>query len=139
MDDVRIPLGDWVATGVDWVIDNAEAPFIVLRTIFLGLYTAINDGLTALPPWLLIGIVMIAALFARGWIFAIGSGVGLFLILAVDQWQNSMDTLALVLVAQPAQAQTTVRCTWPAQPGFYRANGRTVGVCYVYRPAGVLP
>ena len=47
--------------------------------------------------------------------------------------------LALVLVAQPAQAQTTVRCTWPAQPGFYRANGRTVGVCYVYRPAGVLP
>ncbi len=61
------------------------------------------------------------------------------------RWQRYINALlavlalALVLVAQPAQAQTTVRCTWPAQPGFYRANGRTVGVCYVYRPAGVLP
>ena len=47
--------------------------------------------------------------------------------------------VALVLVAQPVQAQTTVRCKHPTQPGFYRVNGRTVGVCYVYRPAGVLP
>lgn len=99
MDGVRIPLGDWVAAGVDWVIINAEAPFVVLRAIFLGLYNLINDGLTALPPWLFIAIVVIAALFARGWVFALGSGLGLFLILAVNQWQNSMDTLALVLVA----------------------------------------
>lgn len=81
------------------MINNAEAPFVVLRAIFLGLYNLINDGLTALPPWLFIAIVVIAALFARGWIFALGSGLGLFLILAVNQWQNSMDTLALVLVA----------------------------------------
>ncbi len=60
------------------------------------------------------------------------------------RWQRYINALlavvvALVLVAQPVQAQTTVRCRWPAQPGFYRVNGRTVGVCYVYRPAGVLP
>jgi len=47
--------------------------------------------------------------------------------------------LATLLAPQVAQAQTTVRCRYPAQPGFYRANGRTVAVCYVYRPRGVLP
>ncbi len=60
------------------------------------------------------------------------------------RWQRYINALlavavALVLVAQPVQAQTTVRCKHPTQPGFYRVNGRTVGVCYVYRPAGVLP
>ena len=60
------------------------------------------------------------------------------------RWQRYINALlavlvALVLVAHPVQAQTTVRCKHPTQPGFYRVNGRTVGVCYVYRPAGVLP
>ena len=60
------------------------------------------------------------------------------------RWQRYINALlavlvALELVAQPVQAQTTVRCKHPTQPGFYRVNGRTVGVCYVYRPAGVLP
>ena len=53
--------------------------------------------------------------------------------------------VALFLLCYPlaANAQATARCTWPAQPGFYRVirNGetRTVATCYVYRPRGVLP
>lgn len=47
---------------------------------------------------------------------------------------------AQTTVATPAQAQTTVRCSSRGtQPGFYRVQGRTVGVCYVYRPRGVVP
>jgi ABC-type proline/glycine betaine transport system permease subunit len=37
--------------------------------------------------------------WVRGWLFAIGTGVGLVLILGMDQWENAMDTLALVLVS----------------------------------------
>ncbi len=53
------------------------------------------------------------------------------------RWQRYISALLAV------QAQTTVRCTRSTQPGFYRVNGsggaRTVGVCYVWRPRGVLP
>ena len=56
-------------------------------------------------------------------------------------WALRAIAAAIVLstVATPAQAQTTVRCSRGTQPGFYHAGGRTVGVCFVYRPRGVLP
>ena len=55
------------------------------------------------------------------------------------------DFLILVLGALIAlapftvQAQTTIRCRAPLQPGFYHAERRTVGQCFSYRPPGVLP
>ena len=99
MSDFRIPLGDWVASGVDWIVDNGKALFDVLRTIFLGLYDAM-DWLASTPSaWIVIAVIAVGALFARGWRFAVGATLGLTLIVGVDQWDNAMDTLALVVVA----------------------------------------
>ncbi|MCB0910804.1 MAG: ABC transporter permease subunit [Propionibacteriaceae bacterium] len=99
MDGFRIPIGDWVADGVDWVVQNAETPFLWLRTLFLGLYDLLDAALTSVSPWLLIVLVVVLALFARGWVFALGGGIGLILIMGMDQWTNAMDTLSLVLVS----------------------------------------
>ena len=55
----------------------------------------------------------------------------------------AMMLFVTLVTPHTAQAQTTVRCRYPTQPGFYRVQGsngsRTVGVCFVYRPRGVLP
>lgn len=99
MDGFRIPIGDWVAGGVDWVVNNAETPFLWLRTLFLGLYNLLDVALTSVSPWVLIGLVVVLGLFARGWVFALGGGIGLVLIVGMGQWTNAMDTLSLVLVS----------------------------------------
>ncbi|MBR21846.1 MAG: ABC transporter permease subunit [Microcella pacifica] len=95
----RIPFGDWIEGGVDFVVDNFAAFFGVLRSIFLGMYDAIGWVLVTPPFWVIIIAVAVVALFARGWLFALGSTLGLLFIVSVDQWVNAMDTLALVLVA----------------------------------------
>ncbi len=97
--DIRIPIGDWVANGVDWIVENASTPFEWLRTLFVTLYDVLNDVLSSVNPWAFIVAVVLFALLAKGWFFAAGSGVGMFLILAMDQWDNAMNTLSLVLVS----------------------------------------
>jgi ABC-type proline/glycine betaine transport system permease subunit len=55
--------------------------------------------LGAPPFWAIMLVLGVLALGIRGWKFAVGTVVGLVVILGVDQWENAMDTLALVLVA----------------------------------------
>ena len=99
MDIVRIPIGDWVEAGVDFVIDNFAGLFLVLRAIFIGAYNAIDWVLVTPPFWLVIIIIGLIGALARGWLFGVISAAGLLLIVTMNQWVNAMDTLALVIVA----------------------------------------
>lgn len=99
MDWLRIPIGDIAETAVDYIVANWTGFFGVLRSIFLGMYDALAWVLTAPPFWVTIVVVALLGLLARGWVFGIGSTVGLLVIVSIDQWENAMLTLALVLVA----------------------------------------
>jgi ABC-type proline/glycine betaine transport system permease subunit len=99
MDFVRIPIGEWAEIAVDFVVDNFAGLFLVLRMIFLGLYDALDWALSAPPFWAIIVLLAALGLLARGWVFGLASAAALLLIVAMDQWDNAMDTLALVLVA----------------------------------------
>ena len=44
-------------------------------------------------------VFALIGLLVRGWKFALGSLVGLLLIISMQQWEAAMQTLALVLVA----------------------------------------
>jgi len=44
-------------------------------------------------------IFAVIAFVARGWVFSLGTITSFLLILSLNQWENAMDTLALVLVA----------------------------------------
>ncbi|MFF7290978.1 ABC transporter permease [Microbacterium sp. NPDC008134] len=99
MMDFRIPLGSWVAAGVDWIKDNLDG--------FLGgvsfVVAFLVDGLTRalLSPHFIV-IIVIAALIAwlvRSWQLAIGTVISFGLIVAMNLWVPAMQTLALVLVA----------------------------------------
>jgi glycine betaine/proline transport system substrate-binding protein len=99
MNDFRIPLGEWTEVFVDLITENFAGFFSVLRTIFLGMYDGVNWLVSTPPFWVVIILVAIIALLARGWKFALGSALSLGLIVGVDQWYNAMDSLALILVA----------------------------------------
>jgi ABC-type proline/glycine betaine transport system permease subunit len=99
LDDLRIPLGDWVEAGVDWVTDNIKVVFDVIKAIVSALYDVVELVLTE-PPALVLILVLAAIAFAvRGWKMGVGTVVGLFAIVLVGQWENAMATLALTLVA----------------------------------------
>jgi glycine betaine/proline transport system substrate-binding protein len=97
--DFRIPLGTWVEDFVDWLTDWAQPFFDVLRAVFLSGYELVNLVFQAPPFWVIILVVTVLGFLAKGWKLAVGILVGFGLIVAVDQWDNAMDSLSLVLVA----------------------------------------
>ncbi|WP_166870444.1 MULTISPECIES: ABC transporter permease subunit [unclassified Salinibacterium] len=99
MNEIRIPLGDWAETVIDFITEYFGGVFDLIRTVFLGAYDAVDAVLSTPPFWAVVLVAAILALAARGWKLAVGAVVGLLLIVGVDQWENAMDSLALVLVA----------------------------------------
>lgn len=99
MDGFRIPIGDWVAFVFDWIKLNWDGFLDVASFIMKFLVNGLADGLIAVPIPLLIIVVALIGWIVRSWQLAVGTVVTFALIVAVDQWENSMLTLALVLVA----------------------------------------
>jgi glycine betaine/proline transport system substrate-binding protein len=98
-DFFRIPLGDWVEIFVDFLTRALAGLFDVIRSIFDGLYNAVEFALATPPFWVIIIVIAALGYLAKGWKLAVGTVVGLLIIVGVDQWENAMETLALVLVA----------------------------------------
>ncbi|WP_306231325.1 ABC transporter permease [Agrococcus beijingensis] len=99
LDDVRLPLGDWVETGVDWITVNLAVLFDVIRALVNGLFDVAEWVFTEPPAIVMILVLTVLALLARGWRMGVGTLVGLVAIVLVDQWDNAMATLALTIVA----------------------------------------
>ncbi|MFB4349677.1 ABC transporter permease [Microbacterium sp. CR_7] len=99
MDGFRIPLGSWVASGVDWIKTNLDGLLDVVSFVV----TSLVQGLTflLLLPYFYV-VIVVAALIAwlvRSWQLAIGTVISFTLIVAMGLWVPAMQTLALVLVA----------------------------------------
>jgi glycine betaine/proline transport system permease protein len=99
MDGFRLPLGTWVASGVDWIKTNLDGLLDVISLVV----TSLVEGLSflLLLPYFYV-VIVIAALIAwlvRSWQLAIGTVVSFTLIVAMGLWVPAMQTLALVLVA----------------------------------------
>lgn len=97
--DFRINFGQAIDAAVEWIAHYGSWFFDFLKAIFLGLYNAVDWLFTTPPEAVVIVVLAIAALFARGWKFAVGTALGLLFIVSVNQWETSMDSLSLVIVA----------------------------------------
>jgi len=99
MNDFRLPLGDWAVAFIDFITEVFGGVFAVVRGIFAGFYDLVDFALQTPPFWVVIAVFAAVAWIAKGWKLAVGTAVGLAVIVGVDQWDNAMSTLALVLVA----------------------------------------
>ncbi len=95
----RIPLGDWISDGFDWMTDNMEGFFTVVKNIFQAAIDLLDYLLVTPNPLVMVAVFAILALLARGWRFGVVTLVGMLLIISMDQWVPAMQTLNLVLVA----------------------------------------
>lgn len=95
----RLPLGDVVETIVRFLIGALGWLFDGISAVFDSLYGGL-DWVLSTPPFWVIGVVLAAlAYLAKGWGLAIGTALGVVLIVTVNQWGNAMDSLALVIIA----------------------------------------
>lgn len=95
----RVPVGDWFQALVNWLEDNIGPFFdfidLVVRSAVEGLTTALNWP----PPLAMVGVLTVLALWLRGWKFALFALIGMGLVVSMQEFPSTMQTLALVLVA----------------------------------------
>ncbi|MFV0285674.1 MAG: ABC transporter permease [Demequina sp.] len=97
--DVRLHVGDWFEAFFDWLEDSFGGFFDWLADVLEAIVNGV-DWIFATPPALVVILVVgVLALLARGWKFAVGAVVGLSFIVSMNQWDNAVDSLALVIVA----------------------------------------
>ncbi|MFF4397763.1 ABC transporter permease/substrate binding protein [Streptomyces sp. NPDC001480] len=95
----RLHLGDWVDSGVDWLVAHLSWLFDAIRAVVEGMYDGIDAVLTAPEPLLLAGILAVLAWWLRGLVAGVLAFAGFALVDSLDLWDRAMSTLALVLVA----------------------------------------
>ncbi|MFI6014382.1 ABC transporter permease/substrate binding protein [Streptomyces sp. NPDC051243] len=95
----RLPLGDWVDSGVDWLVAHMGWLFDAIKALVEGMYDGVNAVLTAPEPLLLAGILAVLAWWLRGLVAGVLGFAGFALVDSLDLWDRAMSTLALVLVA----------------------------------------
>ncbi|WP_371556959.1 ABC transporter permease/substrate binding protein [Streptomyces longwoodensis] len=95
----RLHLGDWVDSGVDWLVTYLSWLFDAVKAVVEGMYDGIDAVLTAPQPLLLAGILAVLAWWLRGLVAGVLSFAGFALIDSLDLWDQAMSTLSLVLVA----------------------------------------
>ncbi|MFF5536075.1 ABC transporter permease/substrate binding protein [Streptomyces cinerochromogenes] len=95
----RIHLGDWVDSGVSWLVDHLSWLFDAVKAVMEGMYDGIDAVLAAPAPLLMAGILAVLAWWLRGLLAGALAFAGFALVDSLDLWDRAMSTLALVLVA----------------------------------------
>lgn len=95
----RIPMGDWIETGFDWLKSSAREFFDLLADSIRFFTNGLTDLLQWPPALVLVALFALLAWAIKDWKLAVGSALGLLAIVGFNQWDNAMQTLALVLVA----------------------------------------
>jgi len=95
----RLPIGDAVESGIEALTETFGWFFSFIRILFQGMYDSVEFVLLTPSFWIIIIVAALLGALARGPLFGLGTAVGFTLIVGVDQWDASMETLALVLVA----------------------------------------
>ncbi|MGW4567948.1 ABC transporter permease/substrate binding protein [Streptomyces sp. NPDC004561] len=95
----RLPLGDWVDSGVNWLVAHFSWLFDAVKAVMEGMYNGIDAVLAAPAPLLTAGILAVVAWWLRGLLAGVLAFAGFALVDSLDLWDRAMSTLALVLVA----------------------------------------
>jgi glycine betaine/proline transport system permease protein len=98
--DIGRPIADAVNDGVRWLVVNYGGAFEAFANALLFILVPIEQGLRALPPFLVIAAVALIALAAsRKILLAVALAFLMWLVGALGLWDQAMQTVALVLVS----------------------------------------
>ncbi len=94
----KIPLGHWIKLFVDYLNDNAAGFFNLIAEVLGFLIDGLIDLLKWFPPLVLIAaFVALAWGLHRSWRLALMVAVSMLLIINLGYWEQTIETLALVV------------------------------------------
>ncbi|WP_119698496.1 ABC transporter permease [Microbacterium halotolerans] len=95
----RINVGSWADMALDWIKENLQ----VLLDLFVLVTTTLVDGLAEAlmspPAWVIILVFALLSWLLRSWKLAVGVVLMFLLIVGMDQWETSLQTLSLVAIS----------------------------------------
>jgi glycine betaine/proline transport system permease protein len=98
--ETKIPVGAWARDGVEWLTDNAAWFFDALSAWVTALIDGILWALQAPPPLVLIALfAALAWVLQRSWSTVAIVAFGLLFVLNQGYWEQTTETLTLVLSA----------------------------------------
>ncbi|WP_372610801.1 ABC transporter permease [Halomonas sp.] len=99
MDIPRIPLGDWIEGGLNWLTTEYSGVTRGISRVTQTGIDGLNDGLMWLPPWALLLIIVGLCWWVASYRLAIGAALGMALIWNLELWNPMIETLTLVVIA----------------------------------------
>ena len=95
----HVPLGQWVADLIDWLLATVPWLFDAISAVMQLLVEGLTDLLVSPPPIVWIVVFTVVALVLRGPWLALYTLLAFLLVVSLELWAETMQTLALVLVA----------------------------------------
>ncbi len=96
----KIPTGEAIARGIDWVKRHGAPVFAAIAAASNALVGTCNRALAAVPaPLLILAAAALAWVLQRSWALAGFVAAALLFIMNQGYWQQTLETLSLVLVA----------------------------------------
>jgi glycine betaine/proline transport system permease protein len=95
----KLPLGEGVEWLEDWLTANFKPLFDAIRAIIGFMVESLEVGLTSVPALIMIVFLTALTWYVAKWKIGLFALIGLYLIENLGLWEQSMQTLALVLTA----------------------------------------
>ena len=96
----KLPVGDAMAVAIEWIKRHGSVAFNAIAAVLGGSITGVYWVLQKIPPALIVlGAAALAWRMQRSWTLALFVLAALLLIMNQGYWQQTLETLALVLVA----------------------------------------
>ncbi len=97
--ELNFSIGEWADVAVNYILDHFT-PALDMIAATIGFVTdSIQNALLAIPPMAGIGILVLLSLWRVGWKFAIFTLLSLALIIHMELWSGTMESLSLVLAS----------------------------------------
>lgn len=98
--DHKIPLGNWIRVFVNFLNDHAAWLFDLVSDVLGVLIEGLIDAMQWTPPLALVALFALGAYWLhRSWKMALGIALSLLLIINLGYWEETTETLALVVFA----------------------------------------
>lgn len=94
-----VPIGDGFKSMVEWARDTLRPAFDGVAGLVDSLVEPLADLLKAPPAIVIVLIFALIGWWLRSWKFGFGTALGLGLVAGMPFWEQTMDTLAAVLVS----------------------------------------
>lgn len=95
----RIEIGQWIEDGFGWIDSTFDSFFGTVRDVIGSTTGTLADLLNTPDALIMAALFALLGLMVRNWRLGLLTLAMMLFVISVDQWDNAMDTLAMVMVA----------------------------------------